>query len=109
MASAEITRASEHQVLATVRQLLIDVIGPEYADGIEITMETSFNADLELESIEFVALSAKLREHYGNNVNFAAFLADKDVAEVVELTVGQVVQYIVESLAHNTVKVAASE
>ncbi|MCK2238016.1 MULTISPECIES: acyl carrier protein [unclassified Crossiella] len=96
---ADLAPAVEQQVLATVTELLTAVIGQEYAQSIEIEMDTSFNEDLELESIEFVALSAKLREHYGSRVNFAAFLADKDVAETVGLTVGHLVRYLADCLA----------
>ncbi len=57
-------------------------------------MKTSFEDDLELESIEFVKLGAKLTEHYGGNVDFAAFLADKDLEQIIEMRVGEVVRYI---------------
>lgn len=100
MTYADLAPAGEQRVLTTVTELLSAVIGPEYAATVEIHMDTSFNEDLELESIEFVALSAKLREHYGSSVNFAAFLADKEVAEVVELTIGHLVRYIADCLAH---------
>ncbi|MCP3798349.1 acyl carrier protein [Allokutzneria sp. A3M-2-11 16] len=99
MSSTELTDvvgdyAAESAVLTTVRHMLVEVIGEDYALAVDIDMDTSFNRDLELESIEFVTLSAKLREHYGNTVNFAAFLGDKEVAEVAELTVGELVTYI---------------
>ncbi|MBP2474967.1 acyl carrier protein [Crossiella equi] len=94
MGYADLAATGEQEVLATVTSLLTSVIGQDYADSVDVGMDTSFNADLELESIEFVALSAKLREHYGSSVNFAAFLADKDVAEVVELTIGDLVRHI---------------
>ncbi|MCO1578299.1 acyl carrier protein [Crossiella sp. SN42] len=99
MSYANLASEVEQQVLATVTELIAAVIGPEYAQTVEIDMDTSFNEDLELESIEFVALSAKLREHYGSSVNFAAFLADKEVEEAVGLTVGHLVRYIADCLA----------
>ncbi|WHT20050.1 acyl carrier protein [Crossiella sp. CA-258035] len=99
MSYADLASEVEQQVLATVTELLVAVIGPEYAQTVEIDMDTSFNHDLELESIEFVALSAKLREHYGGSVNFAAFLADKEVEEAVGLTVGHLVRHIAGCLA----------
>jgi acyl carrier protein len=87
------------QILADVRTMLVEIIGPEYALSIDIGMATSFDADLELESIEFVRLAAKLAEHYGDRVNFVAFLADKTLNEIIDMTVGDVVTYIVNCLA----------
>jgi acyl carrier protein len=74
---------------------LRDVIGESWADDLAITRETSFNRDLELESIEFVALAEKLQETYGKRVAFAAWLAEKELGEIIGLAVGQVVDFIV--------------
>ena len=89
-------------VLATVADLIVTVIGEEYLLDLEITRETSFDDDLEVESIEFVALAAQLREHYGDRVDFVAFLADKEVGEIIALTVGDVVEYIEASIGANS-------
>jgi acyl carrier protein len=82
------------QILAQVRTMLIDIIGSEYTLNLDIGMATSFDADLELESIEFVKLSAMLAEHYGDRIDFVAFLADKGLNEIITMTVGDVVTYI---------------
>jgi acyl carrier protein len=83
----------EH-ILAEVRVMLTEIIGAEYALGLDIGMDTSFDADLELESIEFVKLATTLTEHYGAQVNFVAFLADMSLHEIIDMTVGEVVSYI---------------
>lgn len=87
----------EAQVLEVVRTLIAEVIGEEYLLDLSIDMETSFEDDLEMESIEFVKLGAKLTEHYGGNVDFAAFLADLNLDEIIEMRVGTVVSYIVDA------------
>jgi acyl carrier protein len=86
------------QVLADVRAMLIEIIGAEYALSLDIGMGTAFEADLELESIEFVKLSAMLAEHYGNRIDFVGFLADKNLNEIIDMTVGDVVTYIASCL-----------
>ena len=91
--------STEAEVLDVVRRLITEVIGEEYLLDLEITMETSFEDDLEMESIEFVKFGAKLTEHYGGNVDFAAFLADKDLDEIIEMRVGTVVDYVVSVLS----------
>jgi len=86
------------QILIEVRAMLIEIIGVEYGLGLDIGMDTSFDADLELESIEFVKLSAMLTEQYGDRVDFVAFLATKELDEIIEMTVGHVVTYIANCL-----------
>jgi acyl carrier protein len=87
------------QILTEVRAMLTEVIGAQYALSLDIGMDTSFDADLELESIEFVKLSTMLAERYGDRVDFVAFLAAKDLGEIIEMTVGEVVTYIADRLA----------
>jgi acyl carrier protein len=87
------------QILADVRAMLIEIIGAEYALGLDIGMATSFDADIEMESIEFVKLATKLAERYGDRVNFVAFLADKTLDEIIDMKVGDVVVYIANRLA----------
>jgi acyl carrier protein len=86
-------------ILAELRAMLIEVIGAEYALGFDIDMDTSFEGDLELESIEFVKLAAMLAERYGDRVDFVAFLAAKEVDEIIEMTVGEVVVHVANCLA----------
>ena len=85
---------NEASVLAYVKQQLGAVIGDPELLSTEITMDTKFNSDLELESIEFVALASRLRSKFGDGVNFVEFLATKNVDDVVSLTVGDVVRYV---------------
>lgn len=77
-----------------VRALLTDLIGPENLLGQPIEMDTSFDADLEMESIEFVLLTERLQERYGEDVDFIAWLSTKEFEEIVALTVGDLVTYI---------------
>lgn len=89
---------AETRILGEVIELLRQVIGEEYVVDMEITMDTSFNEDLELESIEFVTLADRLRDRYGEAVDFVGFLAEMDVDQVINMRVGEVVGFIVDSL-----------
>ncbi|MBX6388509.1 MAG: acyl carrier protein [Frankia sp.] len=91
--------ALEARVLDEVAAMLREVIGEEYVANMEITMDTSFAEDLELESIEFVTLSAQMRDRYGESVDFVGFLAELDVDRVIAMRVGDVVRFIAASLA----------
>jgi acyl carrier protein len=82
------------EVLATVEKLIVEVAGEEITLLAPIAMETSFNKDLELESIEFVALAEKLQQHYGGKVDFVGWISTKELDQIIALTVGDLVELI---------------
>ncbi|MER7921966.1 MULTISPECIES: acyl carrier protein [unclassified Streptomyces] len=93
------TPTTEDTVLADLTGMLTTLLEDEYGvDDVEITMTTTFNRDLELESIDLVTLAGLLQEHYGTKVNFAEFLAGMEFDEIIELTVGRLVEYVTQSL-----------
>jgi len=96
--SIETTATDEATVLAQLSGMLQALLEEYGLDDAEITMDTTFHDDLELESVDLVALSGQLREHYGERVNFATFIAERDLEEIIALTVGELVRYIVASL-----------
>jgi acyl carrier protein len=85
-------------VLEVIRGILVDVIGPEYGVGLSIDMETSFDIDLQLESLEFVALAERLPDHFGPQVDFVSWLAGMELDQIIALTVGDLVSFVVSSL-----------
>jgi acyl carrier protein len=86
--------ALRQQILQEVAQAIAEVIGDEWVSETPITMETSFGQDLEVESIELVALSEKLQARYGATIDFPSWLAGMQLEEIIGLTVGQLVDYI---------------
>jgi len=98
--TAEVGLASyTADVLEVVRDMLVDVIGPEYLIDLDVGLATSFDQDLELESLEFVALAERLLQHYGGQVDFVAWLATMELDEIIGLAVGDLVAFIVASTA----------
>jgi acyl carrier protein len=105
MASSELDTAvlvDEQAVLADIAAMLADVLeegglGAEFAD-LQVTLDTTFRDDLDLESIDLVALGGRLDERYGERINFAEFMAELDLEEIIALTVGQLVDYIMSRL-----------
>ena len=90
-------------VLEVVQRMLVDVIGPEYLIGLTIDLDTAFDADLELESLEFVALAERLLDYYGEDVDFVAWLATMELDDIIALTVGDLVTFIVTSTSSSVV------
>lgn len=86
--------ATADQIMETVSRMVTEIIGEDYLMEIPITAETSFSDDLEMESIEFVALAERLADHYGDAVDFVGWMAGMELEEIIALTVGQLVDFI---------------
>ncbi len=85
---------SEETILDDVVGMLVEVIGDDFLLEGEVTSETGFSDDLAVESIEFVALAERLRERYGDRVDFVAFVGGLELDEIMSMTVGHLVTYI---------------
>ena len=85
---------SQQSTLHIVAELIATVIGEDFALVGTIALDTSFNEDLELESIEFVALAEQLQRKFGTQVDFVAWLSQKDLDEIIALKVGDLVEFI---------------
>ena len=88
------TTDARNQTLQIVSELIVDVVGDELELDEPISMETRFSDDLELESIEFVALAEKLQERYGAQIDFVGWLSNKELDEIIALSVGDLVEFI---------------
>ena len=86
-------------VLGTVTELLAPLVGDLDVLGIQITRDTAFHEDLELESIDLVTFAGILAEHYGPDVDLADFLSQMDLDEVIELRIGDITDFVAERLA----------
>ncbi|OGL44305.1 MAG: acyl carrier protein [Candidatus Schekmanbacteria bacterium RBG_13_48_7] len=81
-------------ILDNLTKFIKEVIGEEWIEGIEITSETSFSNDLEMESIEIVEFAEKVKLHYDDDVDFVGWLSKMELDQIINLKVGEVVEYI---------------
>ena len=87
----------QNEILLEVSALIAEIIGQAVdLNDQTISLTTSFSKDLELESIEFVVMSEKLQAKYGKELDFAAWLAGKELDQIINLKVGDVVGFIAE-------------
>ena len=89
---------SPEAVLTELERILVEVVGDDLLLDGPLERETSFSDDLQLESIEFVALAEELLTTYGAKVDFVGWMSGMDLDQVVALTAGQVVDFVVTSL-----------
>ena len=80
-------------LLAEFVAMLKDVTAEDDGWAARITAATRLERDLQLESVELVALGELLRSRYGDGVDLYAFFAGLDIDQIIELTVGDVLAY----------------
>lgn len=92
----------ERSILAEVAEIIVDVVGTEYLGDVEIHRDTEFERDLGFESIDVVVMAEKLKQLYGEQLTLDQWwktLMEKEVTDVTNLCVGDLIDYIVLCLS----------
>ncbi|MDQ3404733.1 MAG: acyl carrier protein [Actinomycetota bacterium] len=84
---------TETAVLDEVTEMIRMVLEGDELD-IAVTVDTSFQRELEFESIDIVVLGNHLGARYGEMINFPRYLAELDLDQIIALTVGDLVDYV---------------
>jgi acyl carrier protein len=85
-------------VFSQLKRMIIDIIGAEAAEFIDISEQSTFVTDLEMDSIQIMQLAEQINELYGKQVDFLSLLSDKSLNELLKLTVGDIVGFIETSI-----------
>ena len=85
-------------VRTTVETAIRDVVGEWYYEECQIGLDSTFAEDIQLESMEVMEIAERLIEEYEGRVDFVAWFADMELEDLIELSVGGVVDFIVASL-----------
>ena len=81
-------------IIQEISTVIRECVAEDWIREFEIGADTSFNDDLELESIEFVTIAAGLQQHFGEQVDLIGWLATKTFDELIALRVGNVAEYV---------------
>ncbi|MCX2479470.1 acyl carrier protein [Pedobacter sp. MC2016-15] len=87
-------KLNNEEIFNLLKQFITEVIGEEFAEEMDISMESSFNKDLEMDSIEIVAFSEKIKAHFGDKIDFTGWLSDMDIDQLIALKLGMIVKFI---------------
>jgi acyl carrier protein len=90
------TKLSNSEIFDLMKQFITEVIGEEFIEEMDITLESSFTKDLEMDSIEIVSFSEKIKNHFGDQIDFTGWLSDMNLDELINLNLGTIVNYIEE-------------
>lgn len=86
-------------IVETIARLVHEVIGDDVDIELDIDAASSFSEDIELESIEFVALGERLQLTYGERIDLVGWFGELDLDEIIDLTVGELAEFIAACLA----------
>jgi len=89
------TDAVRDEILGEIAAMIRDVVGEEWAHETPIVYETTFGADLELESIELVALGEQIQARWPS-LDFVTWLSSMQLDEIIEMRVGRLVDFVAE-------------
>ena len=81
--------------------MILEVMEEEEG-AVVIQLETRFQADLELESIELIALGDALRARYGERLSVASWLTSLSIEDLMDLKVGDLIEWLEGALEGET-------
>lgn len=90
---------SHDEILELVTEQLVMIMELEEGE-LDINMQSRFQDDLELESIEMIALGDAVKSHYAQldhkqiDVDFAGWLSQLSIEQLMELSVGDLVNWL---------------
>ncbi len=87
-------KLSNDEIFDVLNRFITEVIGEEFVDEMDISPDSSFTKDLEMDSIEIVAFSEKVKLHFGENINFTGWLSNMDLDEIISLKLSDIINYI---------------
>jgi len=106
MSTAESMRREQlHEtVQRTVIDTIIDVVGQEFYEECEVGLDSTFAEDIELESMEMMEIAERLMLTYEGQVDFVAWFADMELEQIIDLTLGGLIDFIVDSIMESEAK-----
>jgi acyl carrier protein len=86
------------EIVDDIAGMVREVVGEDYELDVEITADSSFSEDIEIESIEFVALGDLVQTRYGERIDLVGWFGELDLDEIIDLTVGELAEFIAACL-----------
>jgi len=97
MDTVNATLKMNHEELFTLlKGFITEVIGAEFVEEMDITPKSSFTKDLEMDSIEIVSFSEKIKEHFGDQIDYTGWLSSMDLDQLINLDLSMIINYIYE-------------
>lgn len=85
------------EIFSLLKQFITDIIGEEFVEEMDVSMHSSFTKDLEMDSIEIVAFSEKVKNYFGEEIDFTGWLSNLDLDQLINLKMEDIVHFILRS------------
>lgn len=89
-------KLNHEELFTLLKGFITEVIGAEFVEEMDITPESSFTKDLEMDSIEIVSFSEKIKAHFGEQIDFTGWLSSMDLDQLIDLDLSMIINYIYE-------------
>ncbi|MCW8312757.1 acyl carrier protein [Sphingobacterium thalpophilum] len=89
-------KMNHDELFTLLKGFITEVIGEEFVEEMDITPESSFTKDLEMDSIEIVSFSEKIKAHFGDQIDFTGWLSSMDLDQLINLDLRMIINYIYE-------------
>ncbi|MCC9070760.1 phosphopantetheine-binding protein [Flavobacterium sp. F-65] len=89
-------KMNHEELFNLLKGFITEVIGEEFVEEMDITPESSFTKDLEMDSIEIVSFSEKIKAHFGDQIDFTGWLSSMDLDQLINLDLNRIINYIYE-------------
>jgi len=89
-------KMNHEELFILLKGFITEVIGEEFVEEMDITPESSFTKDLEMDSIEIVSFSEKIKAHFGDQIDFTGWLSSMDLDQLINLDLRMIINYIYE-------------
>jgi acyl carrier protein len=90
-------KSGQDIIFRKLKLFVSDIIGADVAEELNISRNSIFTKDLEMDSIEIVSFIEKVNNYYGNNIDFANWLYGMDLNKLINLSMDSIVVYISEN------------
>ncbi|SFE77054.1 acyl carrier protein [Chitinophaga sp. CF118] len=87
-------KLNSEEILAVLKTFITEVIGQEFVEEMDITRESSFTRDLEMDSIEIVSFSEKVKAHFGEHIDFTGWLSGMGLDQLINLKLDDIINHI---------------
>ena len=84
----------QEKIFGKIKELITEVIGKDFIDEYDVDMDSTLTGDLEMESIEIVELSEKIKLFYGQQIGINDWMAKMNLEELVNLAIKDIVNFL---------------
>ena len=89
-------KMNHEELFVLLKGFITDVIGEEFVEEMDISPASSFTKDLEMDSIEIVSFSEKIKVHFGGQIDFTGWLSSMDLDQLINLDLHMIINFIYE-------------